>query len=139
MTTSTAVRVDSPTYQAYQILHVAFVVAPLVAGLDKFTHFLTNWDAYLAPIIPRTLGISGDTFMLAVRFVEVCPRCIVAFAPRIGAWIVGRWVCGITAEPADPRQLFRHRASRFWPGVGRILTRSPEHRIQRVVVRPSLF
>src|SRR5437773_2680989 len=35
--------------QAYQILHVAFVVAPVVAGLDKFTHLLTNWDRYLAP------------------------------------------------------------------------------------------
>lgn len=26
----------SPAYQAYQVLHVAFVVAPVIAGLDKF-------------------------------------------------------------------------------------------------------
>jgi hypothetical protein len=95
MTTATAIRVDSPTYQAYQILHVAFVVAPLVAGIDKFTHFLTNWDAYLAPIIPRTLGISGHTFMLGVGFIEILAAVIVAFAPRIGSWIVGLWLCGI--------------------------------------------
>jgi len=36
-----AARVSNPSYQAYQILHVAFTVAPVVAGLDKFTHFLS--------------------------------------------------------------------------------------------------
>jgi hypothetical protein len=29
----------SPNYQAYQILHIGFTVAPLLAGLDKFSHF----------------------------------------------------------------------------------------------------
>lgn len=38
-----------PAYQAYQLLYLGFIVAPLVAGLDKFTHFLTDWDKYLAP------------------------------------------------------------------------------------------
>jgi hypothetical protein len=40
----TASRTSSPTNQAYQILHLAFVVAPLVAGLDKFFHLLVNWE-----------------------------------------------------------------------------------------------
>jgi hypothetical protein len=31
-----------PAYQAYQLLYLGFIVAPLVAGLDKFTHFLTR-------------------------------------------------------------------------------------------------
>ena len=38
-----------PAYQAYQILYIGFIAAPALAGLDKFTHFLTNWDQYLAP------------------------------------------------------------------------------------------
>jgi hypothetical protein len=36
-----------PAYQAYQILHLAFIVAPLVAGLDKFFHILVNWICIL--------------------------------------------------------------------------------------------
>lgn len=40
----------APAYQAYQILHVGFVLAPIVAGIDKFFHLLTNWDQYLAPL-----------------------------------------------------------------------------------------
>ena len=35
----------NPVYQAYQLLHIAFVVAPILAGLDKFFHLLVNWDS----------------------------------------------------------------------------------------------
>jgi len=38
--TSVGMRTQSPAYQAYQILHLAFVVAPVIAGADKFFHFL---------------------------------------------------------------------------------------------------
>jgi hypothetical protein len=91
----TAVRVSSPTYQAYQILHLAFVVAPLIAGIDKFFHFLTNWDVYLAPMVPNLLGIPAHTFMLGVGMIEMLAGVLVAFAPRVGGWVVGAWLCGI--------------------------------------------
>jgi hypothetical protein len=48
-----------PAFQAYQILHGGFIVAPLLAGLDKFTHFLTDWDQYLAPVVAGLLPVSG--------------------------------------------------------------------------------
>jgi hypothetical protein len=92
---STTVRVNSPAYQAYQILHIAFTAAPVIAGIDKFFHFLVNWDQYLSPIVPRTLGISAHSFMLGVGVVEIIAGFIVAVAPRIGGWIVGLWLCGI--------------------------------------------
>jgi hypothetical protein len=92
---TSAVRVSSPTYQAYQILHLAFVVAPVAAGIDKFFHFLTNWDVYLAPIVPNMLGMTAHTFMLGVGLIEVLAGVVVAFAPRIGGWVVGLWLCGI--------------------------------------------
>ena len=92
---ATIVRTDSPSYQAYQILHIAFTVAPIVAGIDKFFHFLVNWDLYLAPIVPRTLHMSAHTFMLGVGGVELIAGLFVAIAPRIGSWIVGLWLCGI--------------------------------------------
>ena len=98
MATETAVRVDSPSYQAYQILHIAFTVAPIVAGIDKFFHFLVNWDLYLAPIVPRTLHIGAHMFMLGVGAVEVIAGLLVAIAPRIGGWVVGLWLCGIIAN-----------------------------------------
>lgn len=95
MADATAVRVSSPSYQAYQILHVAFTVAPIIAGLDKFAHFLVNWDMYLSPLVPQTTGLSAHTLMLGVGIVEVVAGLLVAFAPRIGGWVVGLWFLGI--------------------------------------------
>ena len=54
----TLVATSRPAYQAYQILHVGFIVAPLLAGLDKFTHVLTDWDRYLAPLVALMLPVS---------------------------------------------------------------------------------
>ena len=94
-TPASATRVASPTYQAYQILHIAFTVAPLVAGADKFFHFLVNWDQYLSPMVARMLPMTGHTFMLGVGVIEVLAGLLVAVVPRYGGWVVGLWLIGI--------------------------------------------
>ena len=55
-----------PAYHAYQLLYLGFIVAPLVAGLDKFTHFLTDWDMYLAPVVAGLLRV--DYVFAVARF-----------------------------------------------------------------------
>jgi uncharacterized membrane protein YphA (DoxX/SURF4 family) len=90
-----AYKTSSPPYQAYQILHWGFTIAPLVAGIDKFTHFLVNWDRYLAPIIPQTLHIAPSLFMLIVGVIEIVAGIFVAFKPRIGAYLAAFWLVGI--------------------------------------------
>jgi len=94
-TPAISVRVNNPSYQAYQILHIAFTVAPVIAGIDKFLHVLVDWDQYLSTMVSRTLGIPGHTFMLGVGVVEIIAGLLVAVAPRIGGWVVGFWLCGI--------------------------------------------
>ena len=86
---------SSPAYQAYQILHVAFVIAPIVAGIDKFFHVLVNWDMYLAPAIAKLSPIGGHDLMLVVGGVEIIAGILVAIKPRIGAYIVAAWLLGI--------------------------------------------
>ena len=56
---------SNPAYQAYQILHLGFTAAPILAGFDKFFHLLCNWDQYLAPWVSRVSPVSGHTLMLA--------------------------------------------------------------------------
>src|SRR5438874_6151687 len=82
-------------YQAYQILHVAFTIAPILAGLDKFFHLLVNWDMYLAPAIGRMLPIGAHQFMLAVGVIEIIAGLLVAIKPKIGAYVVAAWLLGI--------------------------------------------
>jgi hypothetical protein len=86
---------SGPAYQAYQILHVAFVVAPIVAGIDKFFHLLVNWDQYLAPVVNRILGGHGHGFMLVVGVIEIIAGLGVAFLPRVFSYIVFIWLLGI--------------------------------------------
>ena len=87
-----------PAHQAFQILYLGFIVAPFLAGADKFTHFLTNWDQYLAPAVAGVLPVSGQTFMLLVGIVEMSAAVLVALRPRIGAYVVAAWLFGIIAN-----------------------------------------
>jgi hypothetical protein len=84
-----------PAYQAYAILHWAFVIAPVVAGADKFTDLLTNWDKYLAPQMGYILGGATHTFMLVVGIVEILAGLLVALKPKVGAYVVATWLAAI--------------------------------------------
>ena len=84
---------SQPAYQAYQILHFAFTVAPIIAGIDKFFHLLVNWDQYLAPWIANLSPISGHSLMLIVGVIEIVAGVLVAVKPRIFAWVVAIWLC----------------------------------------------
>lgn len=84
-----------PAYQAYAVLRTAFVVAPIVFGLDKFTNLLVQWDQYLAPVISRPLPVTPHEAMYAVGVVEVIAGLVVAFHPRLGALVVALWLGGI--------------------------------------------
>jgi len=82
-----------PAYQAFRILQVAFTIAPIVAGIDKFTHVLTNWDQYLAPWIAGSMPFSGHYLMLAAGVVEIAAGVLVFLKPRVFAPVVGAWLC----------------------------------------------
>lgn len=84
---------SSPAYQAYQALHIGFTIAPIIAGADKFFGFLTNWEQYLAPFVATI--VPAHTFMLAVGVIEIVAGLLVAFMPRIGAYVVCAWLLGI--------------------------------------------
>src|SRR5947207_3941325 len=82
-----------PARQAYQILHVGFTAAPILAGLDKFFHLLCNWDQYVAPWMARLSPIGGHNLMLAAGVIEVAAGVLVALRPKIAAPVVGGWLC----------------------------------------------
>jgi len=84
-----------PAAQAYRILHLGFTVAPILAGLDKFTNLLTNWEQYVAPVVANALPFSPHTFMLAVGVVEVVAGIGVFLKPRLFAYVVAAWLVGI--------------------------------------------
>jgi hypothetical protein len=88
-------RADQPVYQAYLLLYIGFIAAPIIAGADKFFQLLTGWHEYLAPQVPRLTGLEPHTFMMGVGVVEIIAGLIVAVKPKIGGAIVGLWLSGI--------------------------------------------
>lgn len=89
---------DTSAHQAYKILHFGFVVAPLLAGIDKFTDLLCNWDQYLAPAIAHMLPFSAHTFMQIVGVIEIVAALVVWFRPRFGGYLVAAWLWGIIID-----------------------------------------
>lgn len=86
---------QNPTYQAYQLLHIAFTVAPILAGIDKFFHLLVNWDNYLCPLVNNILGGHGHTFMLVAGVIEIVAGIGVALWPKVFSYVVAAWLLGI--------------------------------------------
>ncbi len=76
----------------YKLLKLTFGIVPIVAGLDKFTNLLTNWEQYINPNIGGMLPFSGHTFMMIVGVVEITAGIIVLKKTEIGAYIVSAWL-----------------------------------------------
>jgi uncharacterized membrane protein YphA (DoxX/SURF4 family) len=82
-------------FQAYLMLRLAFVVAPIAFGLDKFFNVLTDWPKYLAGWVDDLMPGSAQDFMYAVGGIEIFAGVLVALRPRYGAPLVVVWLGGI--------------------------------------------
>lgn len=85
-----------PTIASVQsLLKFTYGLVPIVAGADKFTEKLTDWDQYLNPAIARMLPFDPHTFMLIVGAIEIIAGIIVFVRPALGGMIVWAWLNAI--------------------------------------------
>jgi uncharacterized membrane protein YphA (DoxX/SURF4 family) len=93
--TSSALRRD-PAAQAFTLLRIAFTVAPILFGLDKFTGLMIDdWTKYLAPEFNDLIPGSASDAMHIVGVVEIAAGLVVAVVPRFGGLLVAGWLAGI--------------------------------------------
>ena len=85
-------------YQAFALLRIAFTVAPIAFGLDKFFNVLVDWPVYLAPWINDIAPGSAQDFMYFVGVTEIVAGVAVALKPRYGAYVVAGWLAGIVTN-----------------------------------------
>ncbi len=103
-------RAGNPAYQAYWILRLAFTVAPILFGLDKFFHVLVDWDKYLAGPVDDVIPGNAREAMLVVGGIEIAAGLVTAVLPPSG------WLPGRSLATPDRRQLGRQgRALRHRP------------------------
>jgi uncharacterized membrane protein YphA (DoxX/SURF4 family) len=85
-----------PAAQAFTLLRIAFAVAPILFGLDKFANVLTDdWIRYLSPEFNDLLPGSAADAMHIVGVVEIAAGLVVAVTPRFGGLLVAGWLGGI--------------------------------------------
>lgn len=82
----------------FTLLKFTYGIVPIVAGLDKFTHILVDWDQYLNPAIADMLPFSPHTFMLIVGVIEIIAGIIVLARPAVGGTIVAAWLVLIALQ-----------------------------------------
>jgi hypothetical protein len=83
---------------AYKLRYAGFMAAPIIAGFDKFTDKLGNWDKYLSDDVAEKLPVRRHTFMQAVGLIEIAAGLLVAAKPKWGGYVVGAWLAGIVAN-----------------------------------------
>ena len=79
----------------WRLLYFGFIALPVLAGLDKFFHILTEWSVYLSPKLIDILPFGADSAMRLVGIIEIAAGIIVAIKPRIGGFIVSFWLLAI--------------------------------------------
>ena len=87
---------DDPTAQAFLLLRIAFTVAPILFGLDKFAKVLTDdWTRYLSSEFNSIIPGSAADAMYLVGGIEIVAGLVVAVMPRFGGLLVAAWLGGI--------------------------------------------
>jgi hypothetical protein len=92
---SSTLRSD-PVAQAFMLLRIAFTVAPIIFGIDKFAGVLTDdWTRYLAPAFNDIIPGNASDAMHIVGVIEIAAGLVVAVSPRFGGLLVAAWLGGI--------------------------------------------
>jgi hypothetical protein len=83
----------------FQPLRWTYGLVPIVAGIDKFTNLLTDWEAYLHPAARTLLPVDAGVLMRAIGVVEIVVGVLVLTRfTRVGAYLAAAWLALIAAQ-----------------------------------------
>jgi len=84
---------------AYWGLRFTLGSTAFLAGLDKFTNLLTNWEKYLAPEVREKLPVSPKNFMRLTGVIEMLVGAgILSARPKLASYAASAWLLSIAAE-----------------------------------------
>lgn len=79
-------------------LRYLFAGVPIVAGVDKFTNLLAQWEVYLNPLALSIVPVTAPTFMHIVGVIEIVAGVLVFVKPRLGGFVVMGWLLAIALQ-----------------------------------------
>lgn len=86
---------DSNVQLVKNVLKYTFGLVPIVAGLDKFTNILTDWNQYISESFAGILPFEPATFMMIVGVIEIVAGILVLTKTKLGAYVVSAWLVAI--------------------------------------------
>jgi uncharacterized membrane protein YphA (DoxX/SURF4 family) len=90
---------DMSTSKILAVLRFTLGATAFVAGADKFTNLLTDWEQYLAPLAAENIPISERQFMRLVGVIEMgVGALILSGRTRVGGYIASAWLLAIAAN-----------------------------------------
>lgn len=85
-------------HSTHSMLKYLFTAVPVIAGADKFTNLLAQWENYLNPLALRIVPVSAATFMHLVGVIEIVAGILVFVRPRLGGFVVMGWLLAIALQ-----------------------------------------
>src|ERR1051326_7599491 len=91
---------DRELEQLAEFMRWAIGAGMIVAGADKFTHLLCDWDKYLSPRAEKLIPMEGSKFMKLTGLIEIAAGAGVLFRPTTqwASFIGSAWLLGIAGN-----------------------------------------
>jgi uncharacterized membrane protein YphA (DoxX/SURF4 family) len=84
---------------AFWALRLGLGATAFLAGADKFTNLLTDWQKYLAPEADEKIPLRRKNFMRAVGVVEMLVGVgILSPKPRLASFACAAWLAAIAGN-----------------------------------------
>ncbi len=87
---------DNQLEGPWKALRLVYGVVAIVAGLDKFTYFLTDWRQYLSPVVLQIMPFSATNMMYLVGVIEIAVGVLLLTKlTRVAAYVLCAWLVAI--------------------------------------------
>ena len=84
---------------AFWALRIGIGASAFLAGADKFTNILTDWEKYLAPDAEEKLPVSPKNFMRAIGVIEMLVGAgILSPRSRVSSYAASAWLLAIAGN-----------------------------------------
>lgn len=87
------------TDRVLAVLRFTLGATAFVAGADKFTNLLADWEQYLAPIAIQNIPMTSRDFMRLAGVIEMLVGALILSGrTRLGGYIASAWLLCISAN-----------------------------------------
>lgn len=94
----------------FKLMHLIFISVPLIAGIDKYFNFITDWEKYVSPLFKPLLPMSPKNAMRCAGVAEVAIGVVTIKKPRVGSSLFSMMMFGIIVNLLTMRKQ-KHIAS----------------------------